>query len=95
MEISFTDIKKAISRFLHRYHVVVFTVVILGGLAAAVFVFNNIIAQSSGTDTGYTSSANDTTFDKATIDRINQLKTSSDPEDKIDFSNGRTNPFVE
>lgn len=95
MEISFTDIKKTISRFLHRFHVVVFTVVILGGLAAAVFVFNNIIAQSSGEDASYTSAVNDTTFDQATINRINQLRTSTDPEDKINLSNGRTNPFVE
>jgi hypothetical protein len=93
ISISFTSIKKFIVTTLHRYHVVLFVVIVLGGLAVIVFYLNNILVISSQSD-GYTSTSNNSSFDQATIDRIKQLRTTSETDSQLDL-NGRSNPFVE
>jgi hypothetical protein len=93
LNLSFATIKKSIAAILHRYHLVLFVVVILGGLAVVIFFLNNILIRSSESD-GYTSNTNNLTFDETTIDRIKQLKTSNQTESQLDL-NGRSNPFVE
>jgi len=94
MEISTTNIKKAFVNFLHRFHVLIFSVVVLGGLAVVVFLLNSIIIRS-GDSGSYTSAAGSSSFDQATIDRLNQLKTREETPPPLDFSEGRTNPFTE
>lgn len=94
MDISLDSIKKPLGHILRRYHVVLFVVLVIGGLGAAILILNNTINQS-GLDDGYVSTANSTTFDKATIERVNQLKSRDQNSETIDFSKGRTNPFVE
>ena len=94
MDISLNSLKKPISHFLNRYHVVIFVVTILGGLGAAIFLLYGTVALSSESN-GYVSSAGSTTFDKQTIDRVNQLKSRDQNKTSIDFGKGRTNPFVE
>ena len=94
MEISLKHIKTVVATFLHRYHVVIFAVVVLGSLVIVVLLLNNIINRS-GDSGGYTSATNATSFDQQTIDQIKQLKTLDEPGPKINFSGGRTNPFVE
>lgn len=93
MEISTASIKKTASRILHRYHVVIFVVVVLGGLAVIVLLLNDIITQSGST--GVPANNQSSTFDQATIDRIEDLKTRDEPAAQPNLSNGRSNPFVE
>lgn len=90
--ISLNDLPKQLSRFFHRYHVVTFSLIVLGGMAVAVFLLNNILQASAQPDEGTTTSA---AFDKATIDRIDKLKTRSDSPEPMSFPTGRVNPFVE
>ncbi len=95
LNLSLTSMKKMIITFLHRFHIVLFVVFVLGGLAIAIFILNNIIIRS-GTSDGYTSQTNNASFDQATIKRIEDLKTRDQAGgDQLDLSKGRTNPFVE
>ncbi len=77
-----------------RYHFTIFIVVIVSGLATAVLVLNAIIIQSSDT-TNYTSSLDVTYFDQASIDRVKQLRSSSEAPSEFTFPPGRTSPFAE
>jgi len=93
MNISLTSIKQSVITILHRYHVVLFVLTIVGGLVAVILLLNSIIISSSNVST-YTS-PDDATFDQATINRIEQLKSSTDNGGQPTLPSGRTNPFVE
>lgn len=93
ISLSPTVIKKFIVTALHRYHVVLFVTIVLGGLAVMVFFLNQILVKSSTPD-GYTSSSNDASFDQQTINRIKNLRETTDTSSQLDLS-GRSNPFVE
>lgn len=95
MDITTKSLQKSFARFLQRYHVTIFTVVILGGLAFVVFSLNNIIAGSSLTSTDYTPVGASSTFDQETIDRVNALSSREENASELDLSQGRTNPFIE
>lgn len=89
-DIDIAQLLKGFSQFLHRYHVLLFTLLVLGGLALATFLLYEtmIDAQTaSPISTG-------TSFDKATIEKINQLKTTDDGV-TLTLPSGRTNPFSE
>jgi hypothetical protein len=94
MNISFLSIRKSIAHFVGRYHVVLFVVVVLGGLSLVILRLNNVIVSSSESD-GYAPKSSNANFDQATIDRIKQLKTRDEAGAQLDLSKGRTNPFVE
>ncbi len=94
MNISFLSIRKSIAHFVGRYHVVLFVVVVLGGLSLVILRLNNVIVSSAESD-GYAPKSSNATFDQATIDRIKQLKTRDEAGAQLDLSKGRTNPFVE
>ena len=93
ISISADSIKKFIINSLHRYHVVLFVIIVLGGLAVMVFFLNLVLIRSSESD-GYTSSSNNASFDQQTIDRIKDLKEADDSSSQLDLS-GRSNPFIE
>jgi hypothetical protein len=86
---------KTITNFLHRYHVVLFAVIILGGLVFMVLSLNNIIVASSEAGADYTPAGTTFSFDEKTIERINDLRSRDQAASQLDLSNGRTNPFVE
>jgi hypothetical protein len=94
MNISFTSIAKILTRFLERFHIVIFVITIMGGLAVIVLLLNNVIV-TSGESGGYTSNSNNANFDQATINQIKQLKTRGEADGQLDLSKGRTNPFTE
>jgi exopolysaccharide biosynthesis protein len=94
LTISLTSIKKATVTFLHRFHIMIFVIVVLVGLIFIVYLLYNIIISSTDTN-GATPTATNTSFDEATIKRINDLKTREQSGDDLDLSQGRTNPFVE
>lgn len=93
ISISTASIKRFIVHSLHRYHVVLFVIIVLGGLALMVF-FLNLILIRSGESDGYTSSSNNASFDQQTINRIKDLKKADDSSSQLDLS-GRSNPFIE
>lgn len=95
MDISSSSLKTSISSFISRFHGLIFTIIILGGLIVCMLLINDIIHKSTDS-TGYTPTGTDTTFDQATIDRISRLHTSTDTSNGsgLDLS-GRINPFVD
>jgi hypothetical protein len=95
MDISIESIKTGLLSFFKRFHVLLFTLFVLGGLMAAVLLLNDIIAKS-GTSTDYVPEAANTSFDQATIDKIKQLRSGSESGgDDLNLTDGRSNPFVE
>lgn len=94
LNISLESLRKTLFALLHRFHAVIFVIVVLGGLAVVVLLLNNTII-ASGEPNDYTPATNTTTFDQTTIDRIEELKTRDQSID-ISVSPGvRVNPFVE
>ncbi|HJP80868.1 MAG TPA: hypothetical protein VJ841_00525 [Candidatus Saccharimonadales bacterium] len=91
--LSLNSIKHSVVYTLHRFHVILFVIIVIGGLAAVVFALNTILVVSSTPD-GYASSSNNDTFDSQTIDRIKTLRQPGEGGQPLDLS-GRSNPFVE
>jgi hypothetical protein len=86
---------KMFGNFVHRFHVIIFVTLVIGGLAAVVLLFNNIIIRSSEPGDYVPTSSAPSSFDQSTIDRIDQLKSRTDSDTPLDLSKGRINPFVE
>lgn len=85
--------KIKLAPFLNRYHGVIYAATVCLGLAAAVYLLADIVANPS-TPTGYTPDATNTSFDTATIERVDQLRPLSSPPEKIQLPSGRNNPFL-
>lgn len=94
VSISVASIKKVLVNFLHRFHLTIFVVVVLGGVIVAVGLLNSIVIRSGDT-AGYTPKTTSDSFDEATITRIDELKTRDQNGGNLNLSGGRTNPFVE
>lgn len=102
MDITTNSITKPISQFLHRFHVIIFVVVVLGAVGAGIFLtYQHVISVDDSK--GYTAQANNITFDAATREQLAELKSpqsraaggenANAPRDLP--TDGRTNPFVE
>lgn len=91
LNLSTQSIKRAIVAFLHRFHIIIFVILILGGLAVVILLLNNIVVRSGQKD-GYISDTSTGTFDQTTIKKIQDLQNRS--QSPIPTS-GRINPFVE
>lgn len=92
MNISLGSINTLFVTLLRRYHIIIFTIIVVGGLGFAIYLLNGIVNQPiATTSTSVTSS----TFDKATIEKIQKLRTTNEPPMPLDTSKGRVNPFVE
>lgn len=95
MEITSASLKTGLAKFIKRYHLLIFTIFVLGGLIVCMLLINNIIIKSGDT-TGYEPAAESTAFDQQTIDRIKQLHTAGEAApDDLKLGQGRSNPFVE
>jgi predicted class III extradiol MEMO1 family dioxygenase len=94
LNISFDAINKIVVNILHRFHVVIFAILIGGGATAVIFILNNIVIRSADTS-GYTPSSAYAPFDQDTINKIKNLKTSNQSGTDLDLSTGRVNPFIE
>lgn len=94
MELSLTSFKTSFSKFLARFHVIIFTIIILGGLIVAMLLINATIGQSD-TSSNYTPPSTNTNFDQQTIDRIQKLHPASDNATSTLDLSGRVNPFVD
>jgi hypothetical protein len=94
-DINLNVILTPIADVFRRYHVTIFIVVVVSGLATAVILLDGIL-QSSTNITGLTPTVGVTTFDETTINRLAQLHTSSDTS-SVDTTlpPGRISPFSE
>lgn len=89
--LSVSDVTSILFRFLHRYHVMLFVVITLGGLAVATYVLNGVVSSASV----ITNVNSSTAFDQQTIDKIMSFKTSSQQHGQYTPPAGRSNPFAE
>jgi uncharacterized protein YoxC len=87
IKLSLRSIKNIAVAFLH---IVLFVVIVLGGLAVVILLLNNIVGLSSQSN-GYTADTSNASFDQATINKIEDLNNRS----QTTPTTGRTNPFVE
>lgn len=79
--------------FLYRFHVMIFTLLVLGGLIFAISsIYNTINSSASPVDP---STMSDAVFDKKTIDELDTLKASSEPPQPLSLGTGRQNGFYE
>lgn len=86
--------KKPLLSLLRRYHLVMFIVAITLMLSVSILLLYSVVNKASG-ENSIPDSGVSSNFDQATIDRINELKTSDQPSEPLDFSGGRINPFSE
>lgn len=87
-DLSLQQVNRGVVHFLHRYHVLIFTFFVLGGLSVATFMLYRATTEAQST-----TSTTPSTFDQKTIDRIGKLRSASDAPTSIDLPAGRTNPF--
>lgn len=83
-------IVKPLSKFLWRFHVILYSVVVIGGVAIAIFLLSGLLAIS--TETPQNSS---TSFDKKTMKSIENFHSSTSTKDSFALPTGRSNPFAE
>lgn len=79
--------------FFRRFHMIIFFVIVVGCLAAAVLLINDTLTDSTADE--YTSGISAGSIDKATLERLQSLHPSSQPGPAPQMPAGRTNPFAE
>ena len=89
---SISQLGGILARFLHRYHVMLFTLTVVIGVSVAIFLLYGLLSLSS--ETASTQPAT-TTFDQDTINKINGFNTAGSDNDTFSLPAGRVNPFVE
>jgi hypothetical protein len=95
MNINLQKIKDTVANFLRRFHIVIFTVIVAGGLVFVMLTLNNIVAQSSAINDETALTKDNATFDTATIKRIEDLNAIDEPYSPVESYRGRKNPFTE
>jgi len=94
-DINLSAIITPIADMFRRYHVTIFIVVVVSGLATAVILLDGIL-QSSTNITGLTPTVGVTSFDETTINRLAELHNSSDTSSvNTSLPSGRISPFSE
>jgi hypothetical protein len=88
------NILKPIKKFLKRFHLTLFLILIVAGLSSAVLVINNTLEDTS-TDPSYTSLINAGSIDQTTLTRLNDLHTSTEGNPAQTLPPGRINPVNE
>lgn len=82
----------SVKRFFWRYHLTMFTVIAVSGIAIAILSLIGVVARSSDTDNSGTSETSN--FDEQTIERVKQLNDVPNYTFTLP-SNQRNNPFAE
>ena len=90
-DLSLNSLKAGLFRFLHRYHVIIFVVSAIGGLAIATFMINQVLAAPTTADLSLT---NQSGFDAATMEQIRGLKKPGEAAEPLVLPEGRINPFI-
>lgn len=85
------QIAKAFSGFMYRYHILIFSLLVLGGLSAATYILYQTVISSQAAE----ATPSQTRFDTTTIEKIKNLRDSSDTSVPLQRPAGRSNPFQE
>ncbi|OJU87392.1 hypothetical protein BGO17_00065 [Candidatus Saccharibacteria bacterium 49-20] len=88
-----SSLLKPLGNFFRRFHLIIFFVLVVGCMAAAVLLINRTLAESSSQD--YNSTINAGSIDQATLERVQSLHPSSEPAATPALPAGRVNPFAE
>jgi len=94
---------KPVARFFQRFHLTLFIVVLVGGLAYGVVALYELINTASSTTPMATSTSvvqttpttADATIDQTTINQIQTMYSSSNAPGTVSLPAGRVNPFAE
>jgi hypothetical protein len=78
-----------ITRFLHRFHVVIFVLTIVGGLSVATFMLNRTLGAEAPLSEETSSS-----FDTKTMERVKQLSKTTTETKPLNLPPGRIDPFT-
>jgi len=82
------------STAIKRYNLVLFIVMVVGGLIASIMILNNILNQPAAVTTDSTTNSA-VTFDQVTISRLSKLETSANNASYNTLPSVRINPFSE
>lgn len=88
--LNLSQITKALSHFLHRYHILIFVLTVIGGLSLATFMINQAINTAPAADPVADITGG---FDKDTMAKIKSLRKAGEAPDPLTLPNGRVNPF--
>jgi hypothetical protein len=92
--VSPNNIRGLLGRLLGRFHVIIYTVIAIGGIAVVIF----ILYQTASWALTVPSPDNATTssFDQSTINKLESLSEKSSDSKPLQLpKNERTNPFIE
>ena len=89
MKLDTSQFTLMISRFLHRFHITLFVVLVVGGLSVATLLLNKAITAQSDTVTEPAQAP----FDEKTMTRIENLRTTNEQTNLVLPPTGRTDPF--
>lgn len=81
---------KPIAKFLWRFHVMLYSFIVIGGVAVVIVLFIGLLSTSP--DQSQTA---ETIFDKKTIKSIENFEPASSSIDSFSLPAGRSNPFAE
>lgn len=91
--LSLAGLGSAVTRFLHRFHVILFVLVAIGSLAVATLFLNELISRPAVSSDNSAAGK----FDDATIKRILLYRTAEEQasQQSIPLNRGKRNLFVE
>ncbi len=81
---------KSLSKFLWRFHVMLYSIMVIGGVAISIFLLSGLLAIP--TEEPKTASIS---FDKETMKAIKDFRPSTSVNDSFSLPAGRSNPFAE
>lgn len=87
--LNMSQLARAITTFLHRFHVTLFVVFVIGGLSLVTLFLNQAITKQAD---DISTSTQEPPFDQSTMDKISNLHTTSD-RSELQFPSGRVDPF--
>lgn len=87
------SIGHAISGFFERFHVVIYTVIVIGGITVVVYLLYLTILAAI--DVPINTAVPKSSFDHDTIDKLESLSEKSGGGEALKLPNTRTNPFVD
>lgn len=85
---------KPLMNIISRFHLTIFFVLVIAGLAGAVLTINNTLNETASS-TDYASPISAGSIDQATLERVKSLHTSSEASEPTPLPTGRINPFGE
>lgn len=88
--LSLTQVKSGLIHFLHRYHVLLFVLTVIGGLSIATFMISRVINVPVDTEN---QSATES-FNKETMNKVKTLRKPDEAPAPLVLPSGRVNPFI-